>query len=207
MPIPEKHLRFAVIVWVVTALLLGLTAQLASEHLWILAFVPLFLWALLGLVLLGMEGWRLRHRNQRRSAVAAILALVGAGAAFVPLADLGASLTIKARFALQRGRYEQVIARVRDSTPSRGYYESKGLTYFVEPGQPVRLAFPWPGGIIDNWCGAVYDPSKVVLQANKFTGDWDKWHDQVPIEVIRLFGGDMMYCAELEAPFYRCCFT
>ncbi len=96
---------------------------------------------------------------------------------------------------------------LRDSTPERGYHDSQGLHYFVEPGPPLRLAFPWPGGVIDNWCGAVYDPSKVVLQANKFTGDWDKWHDQVPIEVIRLFGGDMMYCAELEPPFYRCCFT
>ena len=80
--------------------------------------------------------------------------------------------------------------------------------YFVDPGPPVRVAFVLaPGRFIDNWCGVVYDPSGEVMQANQFDGSWNSWDVQVPSRIIGLFGGDMLGCRPLDAPYYHCCFT
>jgi hypothetical protein len=201
------RMRLAAIGWLIAGFALALTAELAWEHLWIMAQAPIIIWAALGVVLLVVALFRIRHRDQRRSVAISLVAIAVAALGFAPTARFGASLTTEARFALQRSRYERVISSVRDSSPGEGSHEVNGLRYVVDAGPPVRLAFPWPGGVTDNWCGAIFDPTKVVLQANRFNGDWSQWHNQVSVEVIRLFGGDMLYCRELDAPFYHCCFT
>lgn len=35
--------------------------------------------------------------------------------------------------------------------------------YLVDPGPPPRVSFAW-GGMLDNWCGVVHDPSGRVLK-------------------------------------------
>jgi hypothetical protein len=199
-------------IWLVSGLVLALTADLAADYLWIFALLPWIIWAAVGVVLAVKAGWRLRRVDQRRTAGAALLCIATGALAFLPTAQLGASLTTKIRFALERPRYEKVISTLNDSIvttghPAGGRHDYEGLAYVVESGPPLRLAFPWPGGMLDNWCGAVYDPTSAVLKANNFTGDWSKWDDQVPLEIKRMFGGDLLHCSELKSPFYHCCFT
>src|SRR5215208_1909090 len=67
----ETEMKRAVIAWLLTGLVLALSAELAWEYLWIAALAPMYIWALLGLVLMGMAGWRLRDPDQRRTGWAA----------------------------------------------------------------------------------------------------------------------------------------
>jgi hypothetical protein len=199
-------------IWLVSGLVLALTASLANAYLWILALVPIIIWAAVGLVLAIVSGWRLRRADQRRTAVLTLLCIVAGVVVFLPVSQLGGSLTDKIRFAVERPRYEKVILALQDSIrttgqPASGRHEHEGVRYLVNSGPPLRLAFPWPGGIIDNWCGAVYDPTGAVLKANNFTGEWSKWEEQVAPEIKGMFGGDLLGCSELKPPFYHCCFT
>ena len=199
-------------IWLVSGLVLALTAQLAYAYLWILALIPVIIWAAFGLVLAVLSAWRLRRADQRRKAAATLLCIATGVVLFLPIAQLGASLTTRIRFAVERPRYEKVISTLQDSIrttgqPAAGRHDYEGVVYVVNSGPPLRLAFPWPGGMIDNWCGAVYDPTSAVLQANNFTGEWSKWDEQVAPEIKGMFGGDLVHCSELRSPFYHCCFT
>lgn len=200
-------MRGALLGWAAVGLLLALLTQVAFETLWIFAFVPLLLWAFAGLAILAVASWRARHPDQRHKHLLIMLAVVLGWLVFVPISTIGNSITTKARFSLQRATYDQVVARESATTPKPGFRESSGLRYVVDVGPPTRIAFIWPGGIIDNWCGAIYDPTGVVMRSSDFNGDWSSWYDQVPSEVIRLFGGDLVHCEELDAPYYHCCFT
>jgi hypothetical protein len=200
-------MRRMVVVWLVTGLVLALTAELAWEHLWIAAYWPTIAWVIWGIALLGLELLRLRRPQRRRAVAVELAAMVVVAVAFLPTARMGAWLTATIRFRLQRPRYERLIAELSSVPSDRREHRWHGIRYIAEQGPPLRVAFPWPGGILDNWCGVVYDPTKLVLQANNFTGDWEKWRQQVPGEVIVLFGGDMLHCNEIDPPFYYCCFT
>jgi hypothetical protein len=63
----------------------------------------------------------------------------------------------------------------------------------------LRLAFPYWGGITDNWKATVHDPTHEIAQAD----GWDK----TPENIRELFGGDMYYCWHLFSTFYTCTFT
>jgi hypothetical protein len=165
-------MTLAVIVWLLAGLVVALTTRLASEYLWIAADGPVIIWAIIGLFLMVQAAFRLRRSAQRRAAGAVLVAIAAGVVLFLPAAKLGTALTGRARFALQRPGYDRVIASLRTSTPREGFQKSHGLRHVVDPGPPVRVAFPWPGGIIDNWCGAIFDPTGHVMQANRFKGDW-----------------------------------
>jgi len=123
--------------------------------------------------------------------IAAVLVL--GALCYVPMARLGDAITVKLRFSAHRDAYAQIVAREQGDPSGEGVHERAGERYFVDAGPPLRIAFIWPGGAIDNWCGAVYDPSGVVV---------------APLsERTDLFGGDLFFCEELEAPYYQCCFT
>ena len=77
----------------------------------------------------------------------------------------------------------------------------------VDAGPPVRVAFPLPGGILDNWQGIVYDPTGVVLRTREFRRDWSNFDDPALLPVKRLFGGDVQHCESMGGPWYFCQFT
>ncbi len=54
------------------------------------------------------------------------------------------------------------------------------------------IIFSW-GGLLDNWEGIVYDPTKTIEMA--------------PQRNRRAFGGDMVYARNLWGPWYYCSFT
>lgn len=100
---------------------------------------------------------------------------------------------VHAYFLRHQSAYQRVLEHVRDSSvPDRGMFA--GVDYQVELG-PTRVAFPWPGGIIDNWFGVVHDPSGGVTRAP---------HDA---SIRELFGGDLIGVRHLWGPWYLCSFT
>ena len=71
--------------------------------------------------------------------------------------------------------------------------------YEVDPGPPIRIAFPQPGGILDNWEAVIYDPTGKVLQAQGL--------EATPPEISALFGGTLVQCEPIQESYYRCWFT
>jgi hypothetical protein len=106
------------------------------------------------------------------------------------------------RFHAASPRYERVVADVL-----AGRDPGQETSYIVDGGPPVRVAFPLPGGILDNWCGVVYDPTGLVLKARRFKPDLSDLHDPGMADVSSLFGGDLCYCEPLGGDWYFCCFT
>jgi hypothetical protein len=88
--------------------------------------------------------------------------------------------------------------------PERG--SSGGVDFVVDAGPPRRVAFPQPGGIIDNWEGVIHDPSRgldgAVPPAGGVRGGFSP-----PPELVRVFGGSLLACRPVRDHFYRCWFT
>jgi hypothetical protein len=192
----------AVIAWALIGLVLALSFRLAVDHLWVLAVLPIFLWAAAGVGLLLALTWRAFRRTPRAVPVRLGGVILATGILFVPAMSLGGVLTEKIRFAVYRPYYDEVVATVEGRSPD-GFAMLRGHIYLVDDGPPVRVAFMWPGGVIDNWCGVVHDPSAEVLKVNDLT-DEDAWRRS---PITHLFQGDMISCHVLDAPYYLCCFT
>ncbi len=205
-------MRGAIRVWLALGVALALGFSFLSDHLWVLALAPLSLWAIAGPSLLVLQWlWRAEGRVRlelreegvsrprrplRRNAITVVAGVL----AFIPLTQLGSWLTERARFLWYRSAYDSVVASVaRGVTPRPARVE-----YTVDEGPPIRVAFVWPGGIIDNWCGAVHDPSGEVLKVNALQVGSPKWRGAA---LTKLFGGDMTACRRLSGEYYLCCFT
>jgi hypothetical protein len=114
----------------------------------------------------------------------------------------GQRLGTLARFHALKPRYESVVAALAD-----GRDPGIRVAHRVEQGPPLRVAFPWPGGILDNWCGVVYDPSGLVMKARPLKPDLSSLGAPDLQKVRALFGGDLFYCEPLGGNWYFCSFT
>lgn len=72
----------------------------------------------------------------------------------------------------------------------------------IDPGQPLRVAFPWGTGITDNWRAIVYDPTGLVLAANRREDA-----DEDAYTASNLFGGTLFKAVHLKGDYYYCVFT
>jgi hypothetical protein len=196
-----RHLLAA---WILLGLGVALTSRVAAEHLSVLSFLPVLVWGLAGLALLGSLLWKARHKSARRTTLCHVGAVIATAVLFAPVASLGGKLTERIRFAWQRPAYDRIVARAQAGKIAAGNRTVEGLDYIVDAGPPVRVAFVWPGGILDNWCGAVHDPSGEVLKVKDLPPWSNEWRHG---EVTGLFGGDMVSCRSLDHMYYLCCFT
>ena len=198
--------------WVAGGLLISLGERYLIDNILLLLIALYVTWVAAGLLYIGWHLFRawnpvLRRRSLRTAGYAA---LVGLGVVLLnrPLALLGGRISSQIRFKTERPYYERFIAELPEGTAPRGWQSGSVGEYIIDSGPPVRVAFLWPPGrFIDNWCGAIYDPTGVVMQANQFNGDWASWQEQVPWSVVYLFGGKMKGCHHLGGHYYRCCFT
>jgi hypothetical protein len=192
----------AIGIWAALGIAVALTSRVLFEAIWVLGWIPALVWALAGLVLLALQAWSGRRAGSRGGALRRSGVILLGLLLFYPLSWVGDRVTERIRFARQRGAYDRIVAKAQGGAVTRG--ELDGVSYEVDPGPPVRLAFPWPGGIVDNWCGVVHDPSGDVMKVNTF-GAWsDEWRRS---PVTQLFGGDMFACKVMDGPYYMCCFT
>lgn len=116
------------------------------------------------------------------------------------------------RFKIHKKEYEKTVLdwqtklKMGQIDPSTIKGIQEGNCY-IDVGPPLRIAFVWPGGIIDNWIGVVYDPSGFVMKCREFERSGSNWDDPSLRKGRELFGGDMFYCRQLEEGWYLCSFT
>jgi hypothetical protein len=192
------------IAWVACGVLIALTSRVAAERFWILSLVPLLMWAVVGGGLAVYYLWRARRPDRRRMALSRAAVVLIGFALFAPGARLGRWLTESYRFDRERPTYDRIVAGLDTSAAYIGPRSANGVTYLVDPGPPTRVAFIWPGGVIDNWCGVVHDPSGEVIKVNSLDTFSDAWRSS---PITAMFGGDMVGCRAMAAPYYLCCFT
>jgi hypothetical protein len=185
-------------------MILALSLDISGDYFWIMSLVPVVAWGVVGLILAFIVLFRLGDPDHRRAAARQGWSMLAMAVAFLPLSIVGGWLTNRLRFLYERPGYEHVVAAAT-ANPVRGYHDTgTGPSHIIDEGPPVRVAFPWPGGIVDNWCGAVYDPSAEVLKVNALKVGSSEWRAS---PVTQLFDGDMIWCEHLSGSYYLCCFT
>lgn len=122
----------------------------------------------------------------------------------LPLVWTGNYLGDLSRLTVNENHYREIINLVRISRKAEGYAEYEGVTYSVDLGPPVRVAFN-PEGFLDNWSAIVFDPSGDVLLARGFDSKTGKFY--APDRVTELFNGDLLECRRLWGDYYSCSFT
>lgn len=122
---------------------------------------------------------------------------------FLPAAWAAGWLGDLSRLALEHDRYEAIVAEYSASPRSEWFAERYGITFSVDPGPPVRVAFN-PGGFLDNWSGIVHDPSGEVRLADGFD---EQGRFRAPDRITRIFEGDLVSCRWLWGDYYTCSFT
>jgi len=190
-----------VIVIAIWSVVMGLLL-LAGDYLLEIAFVfaPLLqlFWLLLGVGVLAFSifcaGWR--------GGVAAILAggLLVISSPFLSAAGGRgwAWISLQSHKAV----YDRVVAQAA-TLPDQGQID--GRQYFIERGPPIRVAFPQPVGVADNWGAVVHDSSGAVAAAKGWTGKPQR-HTVRP-DLQELWGGDLVTCRRIVDDYYRCWFT
>lgn len=199
--------RATVVAWAVAALLVLFFDTPLRVLLWVLV-IAVWLGLLLAGLILGIAGMMLAKRRNwapqvRRWAVApfVLLAVLVLGGPVIRRA--GDATLFRIRFTTLRPRYDAIVADVAArKLPASG--ETRGVDYQSDPGPPVRVVFPQPGGIIDNWEGVIYDPTGAVRAATSWRGPGVF---SAPPEVRTLFGGDLLSCKPVSGSYYRCWFT
>jgi hypothetical protein len=198
--------------WTATGLVLSLTGRFLADFIWFGIFAVYLVWIVTGLSFGVVRALEARHPDRRARSLRDLASLtacgIGVAVLYAPLYTTGRRWTVEYRFASARATYDRIVAELPEGETSVQRLTGPTGEYFIDPGPPVRVAFVLPPGrFVDNWCGVVYDPTGDVMQANRFDGDWASWEDKVPTEIIKLFGGDMLTCRELDSAYYHCCFT
>lgn len=173
-------------------------------------FVPLemlarWLWTACGLAIAIAATVVARARDRRRAAVTTavlVLAVMACSPLLWPSArELGWRSYVRATLALNRGRYEAIIAlsAKEGEEATRGRRQHGGVRYVVDAGPPVRVAFPIGEGILDNWTAIVFDPSGDLRELEGFP---------TPNAPSRtLFGGLIVHVRDLGGGYFYCVFT
>ena len=195
--------------WCLVGLLLAFFDRPLSDALWVLMLSVWGLYVVLGAALFIALLWRLRLGRPRLLAFsAASIPVIAVVLLFVVpwVAAAGDSFQFARRFSRLEPQYEAIITALSQERPLVQHGTIRGITFVVDSGPPLRVAFPQPGGLIDNWEGVVYDPSGRVGLAtgwkNGVAGDYT-----APPDIKRVFGGDLVGCQQVAARFYRCWFT
>ncbi|MBB5714172.1 hypothetical protein [Sphingomonas aerophila] len=108
------------------------------------------------------------------------------------------------RLLVNKSQYEAIIRKAQSHPRPDWFAEDEGVTYSVDVGPPVRVAFN-PAGMLDNWSGIIYDPTGDVTLARGF--DPKSGRFLAPDRITKLFNGDLVSCRHLWGSYYDCSFT
>lgn len=111
-------------------------------------------------------------------------------------------------FRDNRPYYETIVSKAQQHTLTDQDKDSEEHYEVDEQGGVVRVAFSL-GGMIDNWCAIIYDPTDLVLEANryKFDIDLENTTDTKLKSAVKLFGGDLVSVERLDGSWYKGCFS
>ncbi|MEQ4504849.1 hypothetical protein [Pseudomonas sp.] len=115
--------------------------------------------------------------------------------------SFGGSLS---RLIVNKSQYEAIIRKAQSHQKPDWFAEDEGVTYSVDVGPPVRVAFN-PAGMLDNWSGIIYDPTGDVMLAKGFDSKSGRFFG--PDRITKLFKGDLVRCRRLWGSYYDCSFT
>ena len=132
------------------------------------------------------------------------VALICTLALALPLLATGSFGGNLSRLLVNRGHYEAIVTKAKLHPRSDWYAEDGNVTYSVDIGPPVRVAFN-PAGMLDNWSGIIYDPTGEVMLAKGFDPKSGRFF--APDRVTKLFNGDLVSCRHLWGSYYDCSFT
>ncbi len=122
----------------------------------------------------------------------------------LPFSAAGSFAGSLSRLLVNRGHYEAIIKKV-ELDPKPVWFEEYGnVTYSVDVGPPVRVAFN-PEGMLDNWSGIIYDRTGDVMIARGFDPRSGRFF--APDRITMLFNGDLVSCRHLWGEYYDCSFT
>ena len=198
---------WALILWTLAGVLLAFFERPLFDALWIGAGLIILMFIILGacllLVVAGYAIWR-RNLIAAVSAFGFIISGLGLWYAEPFLRREGDAALFRYRFMTSRALYDRIVDDAERARAGHSYGERDGVRFQVDAGPPVRVAFPQPGGIIDNWEGVIYDPTGEVLKARGWA---EPGAVSAPPGVKELFGGDLVSCRHVEGNYYRCWFT
>ncbi len=183
---------------------LGLGAAVVGgvQQWWPLSAIGFLAWAVLTVyVLLATLWYAIRSDRRRRGLFLGLVVFLGAWAQSQVFLATG-SAADRLWFWWHADRYTRLLEK--DLGEDRRWREIDGVRVVVQPGEPRRVAFPLPGGLLDNWRGVVHDPSGEAMRVNALEKWSDQWRDD---PVTGWFGGDMVECRHLRDHFYLCSFT
>lgn len=121
-----------------------------------------------------------------------------------PLIGASNYLGTMSRLFVNHKHYQEIVAKVENNPQPYWYEDDGGVTFSVDLGPPIRVAFN-PAGILDNWSGIIYDPTGDVMQARGFDPVTSEF--AAPEKVTKLFSGDLVSCRHLWGRYYHCSFT
>ena len=151
--------------------------------------------ALLVFLSLGITGTIVGIKQRSRKLLAVTVAM-GTISILVGLTPVGTIFSARCKLWREKERYQLVI----DKLAAGADRTSVGHSVIVDDGPTLRVAFVWEG-LIDNWYGAIYDPTGEVMKANTRNGSG---HTN---PVRHLFGGDLIHARHLGGNWYLCGFT
>lgn len=201
-----RSIDLGVRLWAIAGILLLLGSGSAPA---MAPFLPLFV--ILGWLGWGAQAWIIRlflggaerrsGRTRLRDALAPPLFVLVLWAVSVPV--LRWSSTAWAHLELWRHEpvYLELVARLAAGESPEGMDPRPR----VDQGEPLRVAFPWGTGLLDNWRAIVHDPTGLVRRAEDA---WGAGADDAEARRARdLFGGHVVRCVHLSGAFYFCVFT
>ena len=190
------------ILWALAMLASGLFFYQIELKLWIvtgLYWIALYVAGLILLIVHVIYWTRNRYKIILFVRNILFLIAVGVGAHFLSVY----SYDIFVHFKMPV--YEEIVARESAQyIPGGATY--KGVSFFTDfTDGKLRIAFPDGRGILDNWCGLVWDQSGLIGEAANFN---DKsWEDPEFQKIKSLFGGDLIMMWHREGQWYFACFT
>lgn len=196
--------------WTVCGLLLAALERPLVEVLWLGAGLVYLAYALIGLCLaVVIFAFGVSEKNVPACLVALLFLVVGPTLWFAEpdLAEWGTIQVRRYRVWRDLPRYEKIVQKMTEFRPSEPAGEEDGIRYRVDSDSPLRVAFPQPGGLLDNWEGVVYDPTGEVQKAQGWTEVNGQQAFTAPDHVRRLFGGSIVSCVHIHRDYYRCWFT
>jgi hypothetical protein len=209
-----KESRWTIIalgVWTLFGLAIALLERPLFDALWLgIAAIYVF-FVLVGLTIaLVCAGFAVIRKNAIAGAVAVSFVLIGIALFYCePVLGAWGNAQIEAyRFRRDLPTYTKIIQKSESDPNIHELSGTEGnVEYKLDLGPPIRVGFPQPGGLLDNWEGVVYDPTGEVEKARGWVYESGRQEFTAPENVVRLFGGDIVSCVHIEGNFYRCWFT
>jgi hypothetical protein len=109
---------------------------------------------------------------------------------------------------MKAAEYERVVQQIAQKSEDGARIDSTS-DYEVEQGSPLRVAFLWPGSVVDNRATIVYDASDELAALASVKGrilDAAKVDSNIR-SLSQIFGGNVIVCYRLKKNWYYCYFT